>query len=261
MRPCLREKLPDGMAFVPGREFDLRVEFQVRECGFYGYGTGEQPPLDLRYANLHHHESFTRPVQVSDFAMDRTPVTNRQFAAFLQSSGYRPRHTDHFLDHWSGSQLPPGLENHPVVYVDLDDARAYARWAGKRLPTEEEWQHAAQGFDERLYPWGDSYLPEYCNHGSSGTTTPVTHYPQGQSPFGCFDLCGNVWEMTESERSDGQTRFMILKGGSFYRAFGSEWYADGGPQPNPFGAKMLLSWPGLDRCATIGFRCVLMRYA
>lgn len=256
-RPYSRENLPAGMVLVPGRTFDLRVEFQVRECGFYGYGTGDRPSLDLRYRNLHHHQSFTRPIQVNDFAIDLTPVTNQQYAIFLQESGYHPRHTEHFLDHWPDGQLPATLEDHPVVYVDLDDARAYARWAHKRLPTEEEWQHAAQGFEERVYPWGDTYLPENCNHGSGGTTTPVSHYPQGRSPFGCFDLCGNVWEMTESERSDGQTRFMLLKGGSFYRALGSEWYTDGGPQPNALSAKMILSWPGLDRCATIGFRCVV----
>lgn len=254
-QPYSPDHLPDGMAFIPGRAFDLQVQFQVRECGFYAHGTGEQPALDLRYPSLHRLETLTRPVQLSDFAIDLTPVTNRQYATFLQATGYRPRHPDHFLDHWPEGQLPAGLEDHPVVYVDLDDARAYARWANKRLPTEAEWQHAAQGFAEYVYPWGSTYRPDCCNFGSAGSTTPVTHYPQGRSPFGLFDCCGNVWEMTESERSNNRTRFIILKGGSFYRALGSEWYSDGGPQPNAFSAKMLLSWPGLDRCATIGFRC------
>ena len=142
-----------------------------------------------------------------------------------------------------------------MTYVDLNDARAYARWAGKRLPTEEEWQYAAQGPDGRKYPWGNEMLPNRCNTGEPAGTTAVRAFPEGRSPFGLYDLCGNVWEWTESERSDGQTRFCILRGGSFYHAQGSDWYADGGPQPGDFAAKFLLMWPGLDRCATIGFRC------
>ena len=85
----------------------------------------------------------------------------------------------------------------------------------------------------------------------------MTAFPQGRSPFGCYDMCGNVWQWTESQRSDGRTRFCIIRGGSFYRARGSDWYMDGGPQPCAFAAKFLLTWPGLDRCATIGFRSVV----
>jgi formylglycine-generating enzyme required for sulfatase activity len=68
-------------------------------------------------------------------------------------------------------------------------------------------------------------------------------------------MCGNTWEWTESERSDGRTRFAMIRGGSYYEAKGSPWYMDGGPQPCNFAAKVLLMWPGLDRCATVGFRC------
>lgn len=245
--------VPQGMVHIPAHQFEMQVQFQVRECGFYA--AENLPPLDLRYASLHKPTSFTLPVSVAAFALDATPVTNAQFARFLQASGYQPAHPENFLQHWPSGQLPAALEDHPVVCVDLVDMRAYAAWAGKRLPTEAEWQHAAQGFEERLYPWGDSFTYGLCNSGLTGGTTPVTAFPDGRSPFGCYDLCGNVWEMTESERTDGRTRSCILKGGSFYRALGSEWYTDGGPQTNAFSVKLLLSWPGLDRCATIGFRC------
>jgi iron(II)-dependent oxidoreductase len=183
------------------------------------------------------------------------PVTNAQYAEFLKKTAYQPREGKNFLKHWRDGQIPPGLGGHPVVYVDLEDARAYARWAGKRLPTEEEWQYAAQGGDGRSYPWGNEWQTGRRNDGGTGGTTDVRAFPLGRSPFGCYDMCGNAWEWTESERSDGRTRFCILKGGSYYKAKGSDWYADGGPQPCDFAAKFLLMWPGLDRCATIGFRC------
>ena len=144
-----------------------------------------------------------------------------------------------------------------MVYVDLDDARAYAAWAGKRLPTEEEWQYAAQGGDGREYPWGNELRAGRCNRGETGGTTPVKAFPAGRSPCGCYDMCGNVWQWTESERSDGRTRFCIIRGGSYFTAKGSNWYVDGGPRPANFATKFLLMWPGLDRCATIGFRCVV----
>jgi formylglycine-generating enzyme required for sulfatase activity len=143
------------------------------------------------------------------------------------------------------------------VYVDLNDARAYARWAGKRLPTEEEWQYAAEGLERRRYPWGSTLAPGVYNDGNHGGTTPVHAFPGGRSPFGCYDMCGNVWQWTESEYSDGRTRFCIVRGGSYYRAQGSDWYADSGPVACNFAAKFLLLSPGIDRCATIGFRCVL----
>jgi formylglycine-generating enzyme required for sulfatase activity len=198
-----------------------------------------------------------RKVCLQPYAIDLTPVTNAQFAEFLQSSGYRPKHTENFLKHWRNGKPPQGRGDHPVVYVDLDDARNFARWAGKRLPTEEQWQYAAAGPEARPYPWGRQMKPGCCNGGDKGGTTPVKAFSEGRSPFGCYDMCGNTWEWTESERNDGRTRFCILKGGSWYQAAGSIWYADGGPRPTHHAAKFLLMWPGLDRCATIGFRCVV----
>jgi iron(II)-dependent oxidoreductase len=173
-----------------------------------------------------------------------------------KSAKWKPKHPENFLKHWPSGKPSAGQEDHPVVYVDLDDARAYARWAGKRLPTEEEWQYAAQGTDGRTYPWGNEMQADRCNDGKSGGTTPVKAFPLGRSPFGCYDLCGNVWQWTESERTDGRTRFCIIRGGSFFSARGSNWYVDGGPRPANFATKFLLMWSGLDRCGTIGFRCV-----
>jgi len=263
LRPVERTKrhtkaaLPPGMIAVPAASFDMQVKFTAREVGSY------QTPQ-------------RRKVELAPFAIDETPVTNAEFARFLRESDYKPKCPENFswgqplkykiawrllfcilrADPDAGAP-PKGREDHPVVYVGLDDARAYAKWAGKRLPTEEEWQYAAQGPKGLAYPWGNDFDPARCNGGQAGNgTTPVRAFPAGRSPFGLYDLCGNTWEWTESERSDGRTRFCILKGGSCFKAKGSGWYTDGGPQPANLAAKFLLMWPGLDRCATIGFRCV-----
>lgn len=247
-----RSQTPAGMVEIPAAKFTMTVEFRVRECGFYASSEAR----GFAGADLNQRKQFTREVNLHRYAMDETPVTNAQYFAFLKASRYQPRHPENFLRHWSSGAPPAGMEEHPVVYLDLTDARAYARWAGKRLPTEEEWQYAAEGPAHHRYPWGDAMRANVCNDGHTGRTTAVKSFPSGRSPFGCYDLCGNVWHWTESERRDGRTRFCILKGGSWFQAHGSAWYADGGPQPCRFAAKFLLMWPGLDRCSTIGFRCV-----
>jgi formylglycine-generating enzyme required for sulfatase activity len=243
------------MAEIPPVAIELSIDMRRRECGYYQ----STPPPDEDLGDSYDFRIHTirRPVVLTRFAVDETLVTNTDYASFLRASGYQPRHRKNFLKHWHDGRLPPGQEQHPVVYVDLNDARAYAKWAGKRLPTEEEWQFAAQGSDGRKYPWGNLMEPGRRNGGETGGTTPVKAFPQGRSPYGCYDMCGNVWEWTESQRRDGHTRFCIIRGGAFFEAKGSGWYANGGPRPVNFAAKFLLMWPGLDRCSTIGFRCAI----
>jgi formylglycine-generating enzyme required for sulfatase activity len=248
-------RVPPGMVEIPPVAIELSIDMRRRECGYYQ--STPPPDEDLGDSFDFRVHTFRRPVVLQRFAVDETLVTNAAYASFLRASGYRPRHGQNFLKHWQGGGPPAGKEEHPVVYVDLDDARAYARWAGKRLPTEEEWQFAAQGSDGRKYPWGNLMEAGRCNGGETGGTTPVRAFPQGRSPYGCYDMCGNVWEWTESRRSDGHTQFCIIRGGAFFQARGSGWYADGGPRPADFAAKFLLMWPGLDRCSTIGFRCAV----
>lgn len=243
---------PPEMIEIPSTAFTMRVQLRTRECGFYG----NEMDHDELYGNFHKPQWFERAVVLPAYAIDVTPVTNAQYAEFLRATRYQPRYPENFLKHWTDGNPPVGKEDHPVVYVGLEDARAYAEWAGKEIPTEEQWQYAAQGPDRLKYPWGNAMEPGRCNGGETGGTTSVTAFPAGRSPFGCYDLCGNTWEWTESERTDGRTRFCMIRGGSYYRAQDSHWYMDGGPHPADFAAKFLLMWPGLDRCATIGFRCV-----
>ncbi|MCX8107533.1 MAG: formylglycine-generating enzyme family protein, partial [Verrucomicrobiae bacterium] len=246
--------MPPGMVLIPAAHVVISTTFRVRECGFYD---STHPHFEHSFPSLHGALSVHRELKLRQFAMDIYPVTNAEYARFVAATNYRPADPVNFLRHWVNGAPPPGRENHPVVYVDLDDARAYAKWIGKRLPTDEEWQWAAQGPDGRAYPWGNSLQPGRCNDGTTATTTPVDAFPQGRSPFGCMDMCGNVWQWTESERNDGRTRFAIIRGGSFYRRGGSQWYFDEGPQRADFAAKILLWGARLDRCANVGFRCAV----
>lgn len=254
-RPYPASVVPPDMVLIPEVKVDVVVKYRNRECGFYQRADGKTPahPTD----GLNRIISIEQHVHLEPYAIDLRPVTNGQFAVFLTASGYEPADATNFLKHWVNGRIPAGLKDHPVVYVDLDDARAYAKWAGKRLPTEPEWQYAAQGPGGRKYPWGNAWRDGYANTGQAGRTTAASAFPEGCSPFGCYDMCGNTWEWTESERADARTRFCIIRGGSYFQAKGSHWYADGGPQPCNFAAKFLLSWPALNRCATIGFRCVV----
>lgn len=128
-------------------------------------------------------------VLVDAFWIDRTEVTNAQFARFVGAGGYAPR------GDWR-AEFIAGKDQHPVVNVTWHDAVAYCTWADKRLPTEAEWEYAARGLDERKYPWGNNF--ESSRGQFPARTASVGSYPSGASPFGVLDLAGNVWEWTSS---------------------------------------------------------------
>jgi iron(II)-dependent oxidoreductase len=196
-----------------------------------------------------------RRVLVELFFIDVCPVTNEQFKAFLTATNYKPTDSTNFLRHWIAGKPPTGLDRHPVANVSLDDARAYARWRGKRLPTEVEWQYAAQGGDGRMYPWGNQFDSTRCNN-NLGRTTPVDQFPSGKSPFGVMDLVGNVWQLTNDVYDNGSNYFGMIRGGSYYNPKASVWYIQGGPQRVDNPQILLMVGQGLDRNATVGFRCV-----
>ncbi|WP_159475047.1 SUMF1/EgtB/PvdO family nonheme iron enzyme [Dyadobacter sp. 3J3] len=250
------KKFPNNMVEipVPADSVKMTFAFRQRECNFYPIGNY----VDYSYSQARNEITKGQvTLKLSPFAMDVTHVSNAEFARFLKMSGYKPEHAENFLKHWVAGKPPKGQENHPVTYVDLNDARAYAKWSGKRLPTEAEWQWAAQnGAVATVYPWGNNFDSTVVNTGQWEGTTPVKKFEKGRTSVGLYDMSGNVWQMTESERTDGYNDYYILRGGGWYINRASEWYADQGAQKNNFGAKYLLTWPGLDRCATVGFRCV-----
>jgi len=202
--------------------------------------------------------------------MDRYNVTNAEFKVVLSATLYQPTDAHKLLRDWKGSLYPRGWEKKPVTWVSLEDARAYAQWAGKRLPHEWEWQYAAQGTDGRRDPWGD------CDRASAGACpaassaqTALTPSPDkgrqmlpasdvdahryGASPFGVMDLVGNVWQWTE-EFEDSHTRASIIRDGSHYQPQGSNWYFPQAYLLSEHGKHLLMA-PGLDRSGAIGFRC------
>jgi iron(II)-dependent oxidoreductase len=193
--------------------------------------------------------------EVDSFLIDKYPVTNIQFYDFLTKSGYVPVDTANFLKHWLSGIYRQGQDNYPVIYVSIEDMMAYAKWAGKRLPTQAEWQLAAQGTDNRKWPWGNEFHGTWCNNAFE-RPTPVNAFSKGESPYGVMDMVGNIWQMTNDMYFNGANYFMIIRGGSYYRPGSSGWYIQGGPQPLDKTQIMLMVSPGFDRCATVGFRCV-----
>jgi len=178
------------------------------------------------------------------FFLDTTPVTCRDFSAFVRDGGYENEafwegdweRVDAFKDAagrpgpraWSGGRYPSGRDRHPVTGVSFFEARAYARWAGKRLPAEAEWEKAARGDGHHDYPYGPRFDAKRCNTKESGAgdTTSVNRYARGASPFGVLDLSGNVLEWTASffkpypGNEDPNPAF-----GEFYRVLrGGAWY-------------------------------------
>lgn len=168
--------------------------------------------------------------------MDVTPVTNKAFAQFLKASDYRPTDTTNFLRHWINGHIPEGQDNFPVVYVSYEDANAYAKWAGKRLPTEIEWQYAAQTSALNEWPWKQSRPVERVNETVTSTLTvsslqgidsgrcslgdgklyAVGKYPAGKNAFGLLDLVGCVWQLTNDVYMNSSYRYIIMKGGSCF---------------------------------------------
>jgi len=248
---------PAGMVRIPGVSFNFKVQ-GVEIEGDASNMVDVQYPWEPTPRRFHEHTLDIKP-----FFIDKYPVTNAQFKLFLDKTHYAPKDGLNFLRDWpkdlkKAGQVPQGWDNRPVTWVSLEDARAYASWAGKRLPHEWEWQLAAQGTDGRSFPWGPYWQPANVPTADYSRTMrgpdPVDAHPSGASPYGVIDLVGNVWQWTD-EYLDDHTRFAIVRGGDYYQPQGSIWYF---PQAyrNQEHGKLLLMAPSYDRSGGIGFRCV-----
>jgi sulfatase modifying factor 1 len=246
------EKAQMELCLVPAGEFLMGISLEEahawhRACGGL---------LEV-YADATPRRTVTLPA----YYIGRTVVTNAQYAQFVRATG----HAVPFVDarwaepyNWDQErQVPPrGKEDHPVTLISWEDAMAYCEWAGLRLPTEAEWEKAARGTDERHYPWGDVWDSQRCNSAeriagrallsydawrqwwndlmeldpverNRDTTTSVgTYSPAGDSPYGCADMAGNVWEWCADwyqgypETTCYRSRFgetqRVLRGGAWF---------------------------------------------
>ncbi len=191
---------PKDMALVPAGEFTMGTDDWWPKSG----------PAHKRY--------------LPDYYIDLYEVTNAKYKRFVEATGHR------LPDHWvkNGNEIPEGMEEHPVVFVSWQDASDYCAWEGKRLPTEYEWEKAARGTDGRVFPWGNEFdknkanTPQY----GLGKAMKVGSFEDGRSPYGLYDMAGNVFEWTASwykaypgnthkDPNEGEI-YRVVKGGSWY---------------------------------------------
>ena len=182
-------------------------------------------------------ETPRQTVALSAFYLDRHEVTNADYKKFVDATRYQAPLN------WQDGMYPPGAARHPVTFVSWNDAQAYARWAGKRLPTAEEWEFAARGAQGLLYPWGNTFDTQRVNINQINKgIAPVGSFQDDVSPFQMYDMGGNVMEWTQSHYQ-GDPEFYVLKGG----AWSSKRFEARGVNKTPGEASYQLSH--------IGFRC------
>lgn len=217
--PALDTVIHDGPLTEIAHEMDDSTMVLVPE-GEFIMGTSDSQLDEITRRNpalreLFKHEQPQHTVYLDAFYIDKYEVTNAQFEKFVNATGYitdAERENWGFV--WEGGNVWPQIQganwraplghgstikdkmNHPVVQVSYNDAVAYTKWAGKRLPTEAEWEKASRGTDARIFPWGNEWDPTRLNSLELGprTTTPVGSFPEGASPYGALDMVGNVWE-------------------------------------------------------------------
>jgi formylglycine-generating enzyme required for sulfatase activity len=172
-------------------------------------------------------EKPAHTVTLETFEMDMFEVTNADFAKFVEATGYQTEAEKAGEAGWRA--YAEGKDNHPVVKVSWNDADAYCRWAGKRLPTEAEWEKAAKGEEGFIYPWGNEWDPAKANTKESGFrgTVAVGSFAEGASSYGVLDMAGNVWEWmadwyqpypNSAYKSDyfGE-KFKVTRGGGWFQ--------------------------------------------
>jgi formylglycine-generating enzyme required for sulfatase activity len=210
--PAEQERFATLITEQAAAEHDPRAEELLRREAHYA-----KSPIDGKLMvpveqGIYMAGPNNRPTWLEAYSIDVYPTTNADYARFVRATGHRAP------QHWPDGKHPDSIFDHPVVWVTWHDAAAYAEWAGKSLPTSQQWEKAASGAKGRAYPWGDAPTAAKCNVLDSeiGRTTPVTRYQSGVSPYGAFDMCGNTWEWCATESEPGRHE---LKGSAFTSPF------------------------------------------
>jgi formylglycine-generating enzyme required for sulfatase activity len=240
------------MVWVPGGPFimgthEVDTEGKALELGIVKPWFSDEHP--------------SHKVTLDPYYIDRYEVTQGEYGQFVSKTNKRPPAD------WSGRRSPPDRERHPVVFVSWRNASDYCKWKGKRLPNEAEWEKAARGNDERIYPWGNTFDQNRSNIGGFiGKTLPVGSYENGKSPYGAYDMIGNVWEWTSDwyQAYPGNTENSEDFGEKFKVLRGSSW-AGVGHFPGEEAGKILahnsrvtfrlFSNPEESELNDVGFRC------
>ena len=239
---------PEGMVLIPAGEFwmgALSHDGNARE--------DEQPG---------------RLVYLDAFCIHVTEVSNRQYAEFVAATGHSPPPVAQPLqaDSWAGTTYPSEYADYPVVRVSYEDASAYCGWLGCHLPSEAQWEKAARGVDEYIYPWGNDWEPSLANWAQANWkgACPVDEYPDEKSPYGLLNMAGNVAEWVDAwylddwysqmlERNpvgppDGTSNKRVVRGGSF-------WDSEQGLRVSARNGQFEPSPPMLASMNFVGFRC------
>lgn len=238
--------VPDDMVLIPAGDFIMGSDEFDKDTLQQRFGLSK--PL---YLNEHPKHK----VMLNDYYIDKYEITNKEYKEFTDGTGHTPP------SYWIDGTYPPPSENVPVVHVDWYSADAFCRWAGKRLPTEAEWEKAARGTDGRRFPWGDELDEKKANAmGMYGGLLEVGHFKEGVSPYGVYDMTGNASEWTsdwykphpgnEFEDDDYGEKYKVTKGGGWggvgHYSFDYFYRTSFRGHPEP-------SWNFND----VGFRCVI----
>jgi len=224
-------------------------------AGPFSYGASEQnfqmvvSTLRIGFPGIKEeiHQMLSMPPRTVDlpaFRIGEFEVTNEQYAEFLKATGYVPEKKTGYLSHWSGGTYPDWAASFPVIWVSEEDAAAYCKWQGGRLPTDEEWEKAARGTEALWFPWGNRDARRETTNIGTDKLEPVGNRPEDRSPYGVYDMGGNVSELTSTPvRFQGRELYSV-RGGSYQAGIQ---YA--------FAFHRYIGMAPGERAETIGFRC------